>query len=309
MLKQAVVILLQIYHKLTTNLPGLYKWCIYLHKCLYIIPVLYKKPDEYHELSDYFLRSSVCLEVDFLKIYIIDGKKFSRYIFKFVWVLILLLSMSFISKSATVAYSLPIRSAVVVIDAGHGGWDPGASGVRGITEEEINLKIALKLRRLVEQGGGTAIMIREDDSGLYTEGGNGRETRKSEDLRNRHALINSCGADIMVSIHLNSFPQSQYYGAQIFYQENDEKSRKLAESIQDEVIKVLDRGNNRKVKATNSLYILKNNNMPGALIECGFLSNHEEERLLSDDHYQEKVAWSIFVGIVRYLEAEKKLDM
>lgn len=242
-----------------------------------------------------------------MRLYIIDRGKAGRYVFKFAWILALCICIGFISKSTTAAFSLPIRSAVVVIDPGHGGRDPGASGDTGITEEEVNLKIALKLRRLVEQGGGIAIMIREDDSGLYTEGGNGRETRKSEDLKNRHTLINSCGADILISIHLNSFPEEQYYGAQTFYLRNDEKSRKLAEGIQNELIKVLNRGNDRKAKPTDSVYILKNNNMPGALIECGFLSNHEEERLLDDEHYQEKVAWSIFVGIVKYLEAEKKL--
>jgi N-acetylmuramoyl-L-alanine amidase len=225
---------------------------------------------------------------------------------KFIWVLVLFIGIGFIGKSTTTAFSLPIRGTVVVIDAGHGGWDPGASGKSGLTEEEVNLEIALKLRRLIEQGGGTAIMIREDDSGLYTEGGERRETRKSEDLRNRHTLINSCGADIFISIHLNSFTQSQYYGAQVFYMEGDEKSRKLAESIQSEAIKVLDRGNDRKAKTIDSIYILKNNNMPGALVECGFLSNQEEERLLDEEHYQEKVAWSIFVGIMKYIEAEKK---
>lgn len=244
-----------------------------------------------------------------LKLYVIevDRKKAAGYLFKFVWVLALFICISYISKGTAAAFSIPIRSTVVVIDAGHGGRDPGASGRSGLTEEEVNLKVALKLRRLIEQGGGTAIMIREDDSGLYTEGGNGRETRKSEDLRNRHTLINSCGADILISIHLNSFPEPQYYGAQAFYLKNDEKSRKLAESIQNELIRVLDRGNDRKAKATDSVYILKNNNMPGALIECGFLSNHEEERLLKDENYQEKVAWSIFAGIVKYMEEEKNV--
>lgn len=241
-----------------------------------------------------------------MRLYIIDRKKAAGYIFKATWILVLLMSIGFIGKSTAAVFSIPIRSTVVVIDAGHGGRDPGASGRSGITEENVNLKIALKLRRLIEQGGGTAIMIREDDTGLYTEEGNRMDTRKSEDLKNRHALINSCGADILISIHLNSFPQSQYYGAQTFYMKNEEKSKRLAESIQKELIKVLNRGNERKAKTTDSMYILKNNNMPGALVECGFLSNHEEERLLDDEHYQEKVAWSIFVGIVRYMEEEKK---
>jgi len=241
-----------------------------------------------------------------LKLYIIDRNKAVRYMLKFIWIFVLLISISFISKSTTAAFAFPIRSVVVVIDAGHGGRDPGASGNRGVTEEEVNLKVALKLRRLVEQGGGTAIMIREDDSGLYTEGRKTEGTRKSEDLKNRHALINSCGADILISIHLNSFPQSQYYGAQTFYMRGEDKSRKLAESIQEELIKVLNRGNNRKAKAIDSIYILKNNNMPGALVECGFLSNYEEEQLLDDEHYQEKIAWSIFVGMIKYLEGEER---
>ncbi|HYE81812.1 MAG TPA: N-acetylmuramoyl-L-alanine amidase CwlD [Clostridia bacterium] len=242
-----------------------------------------------------------------MRLYIIDRKKAARYLFKFVWLLVLIICIGSISKSTIAVFSIPIRSTVVVIDAGHGGRDPGASGASGLTEEEVNLRIALKLRRLIEQGGGTAIMIREDDSGLYTEGGNGRETRKSEDLRNRHTLINSCGADLLISIHMNSFPESQYYGAQTFYLRNDDKSRKLAEHIQNEAIKVLDRGNTRKAKPTDTVYLLKNNNMPGALIECGFLSNQEEERLLDDEHYQEKVAWSIFVGIVKYMENEERI--
>ena len=239
-------------------------------------------------------------------LYIIDRKKASIYAIKFLWIFVLLISIGFISKSTTAAFSIPIRDAIVVIDAGHGGMDQGASGRSGITEGKINLKIAFKLRRLIEQNGGVAIMIREDDRGLYTEGGSTGQTKKSEDLRNRHALINSCGADVFVSIHLNSFPQSQYYGVQTFYMEGDEESKKLAESIQNEAIRVLNRGNKRKAKATDSIFILKNNSMPGVLIECGFLSNLEEERLLDQEHYQEKVAWAIFSGIVKYLEQEDK---
>ncbi len=241
-----------------------------------------------------------------MKLYIIDRNKAAGYMFKIAWVMILVLGVGFLGKTTTATLSIPIRGVVVVIDAGHGGRDPGASGASGLTEEEVNLRIALKLRRLVEQGGGTAIMIREDDNGLYTEGGNGRETRKREDLRNRHELINSCGADILVSIHLNSFPQSQYSGAETLYLKGDEKSAKLAECIQNELVKVLNNKNKRKEKATDDIYLLKNNSMPGVLIECGFLSNPGEERLLKDDHYQEKIAWSIFIGILKYMETEKK---
>jgi len=241
-----------------------------------------------------------------VKLYIVDRKRAAGYMLKITWILVLVLSFGLISRSTTAAYSLPMRSAVVVIDAGHGGRDPGASGASGLTEEEVALNIAMKLRRLVEQGGGTAIMIREDDSGLYTEGGDGKQTRKHEDLMNRRALINSCGADIFISIHLDSFPQPQYFGAQAIYLRGDEKSRLLAEGIQKELIKILNNNNRRTAKSTDTLFLLKNNSIPGTLVECGFLSNREEERLLGNDHYQEKIAWSIFVGIVKYMEAEKR---
>ncbi len=243
-----------------------------------------------------------------LRLYIIDRNNIFRYLLKVAWVMLLLTSIIFMRKSAIAVFSVPIRSAVVVIDAGHGGIDPGASGNRGVKEGEINLEIAMKLRRLIEQGGGSTVMIREDDSGLYKEGESTQGTKKERDLKNRHTIINGCGADILISIHANSFPQSKYFGAQTFFLLGDEKSQRLAESIQNEAIRVLNRGNERKAKSTDSIYILKNNDMPGALVECGFLSNHEEERLLEDGHYQEKVAWSIFAGIVKYLEAERERE-
>ncbi len=241
-----------------------------------------------------------------MKVYLIEGRYVYKLFIRLLWILLLIVSVEYASKTAMATYSLPINGAVIVIDAGHGGRDPGASGATGVTEEEINLKVALKLRRLIEQGGGLAIMTREDHSGLYTEGEGRTGTRKSEDLNNRHQLINESSADLFISIHLNSFPQSQYYGAQTFYQTGDEKGRRLADLIQAELIKVLNRGNDRVTKPTDSVYILKNNTIPGALVECGFLSNYEEEQLLREDHYQEKIAWSIFCGIIRYLEEARR---
>ena len=197
---------------------------------------------------------------------------------------------------------LPIKNKVIMIDAGHGGIDPGAVGRTGVLEDEINLKIAFKLRKLIEQFGGVGLMIREDDSGLYSEGKSRIRDMKNEDLRERHRIINESGADILISIHLNFFPQSQYYGAQCFYNEGDEEGRKLAELIQAELVDVIKNNNTRKAKSIDSVYILKNNKMPSVLIECGFLSNHEEERLLQNDNYQEKLAWAIFMGVMKYFE-------
>jgi len=200
------------------------------------------------------------------------------------------------------ASRLPIRNKVIMIDPGHGGIDPGAVGRTGVLEDEINLKIAFKLRKLIEQFGGVGLMIREDDSGLYSEGKSRIRDMKNEDLRERHRIINESGADILISIHLNFFPQSQYYGAQCFYNKGDEEGKKLAELIQAELVDVIKNNNTRKAKSIDSVYILKNNKMPSVLIECGFLSNHEEERLLQNDNYQEKLAWAIFMGVMKYFE-------
>ncbi len=243
-----------------------------------------------------------------MKIFIMNRRSFSRLFYRLSMVLILFLSLYVGSKETISVFSLPIKNTVIMIDPGHGGIDPGALGKSGTVEDEINLSIALKLRRLIEQAGGLALMIREDDTGLYTEGKSRIRSKKNEDLKNRHQLINESDANIFVSIHLNSFPQSQYYGAQTFYQIGDKRGKLLAEIIQNEFVTVIDRGNRRTAKGTDGVYILRDNKIPGALVECGFLSNYDEENLLKDDHYQEKVAWCIFTGIVKYFAQENKVE-
>ncbi|MFZ5353429.1 MAG: N-acetylmuramoyl-L-alanine amidase CwlD [Bacillota bacterium] len=239
-----------------------------------------------------------------MRLIVIDRHRSSKMLYRLLLIFMIVICVYVGSKEAISVFSLPIKNMVVIIDAGHGGRDPGASGSLGTVEEQINLEIALKLRRLIEQAGGLALMIREDDYGLYTEGRD--HNRKREDLLNRHKLINESGANILVSIHLNYFPQPQYYGAQTFYNRNDIKGKKLAELVQKELIKTLNRGNDRVAKPIDTVFLLRDNVMPGVLIECGFLSNYEEELLLREDHYQEKIAWSIFCGIVKYFESEKK---
>ena len=195
---------------------------------------------------------------------------------------------------------LPITNKVIAIDAGHGGIDPGAIGKQGKMEDDINLDIALKLRRLIEQNGGIVILTRDEDVGLYTENSPTVRAKKNEDLRNRRILINESEPDVFLSIHLNSFPQSQYYGAQTFYKKGSEESKKLAFLIQEELRNVLDKNNKRVPQPRDSVYIIREVSAPSVLIECGFLSNPQEERLLNDSKYQEKIAWSIYIGIIRY---------
>lgn len=195
--------------------------------------------------------------------------------------------------------ALPASSAVwenkvIVLDAGHGGFDGGAVGISGAVEKEINLEITLKLKALLEKTGAKVVVTRQDDTALA-------ETKK-EDMRKRKEIKESSGADIFVSIHMNKFSQEKYSGAQVFYA-NDEKSQKLGEHIQSAMVNLLNPENNRKAKATDgNVYILKESGVPSVIVECGFLSNAEEEGLLKQKDYQQKVAWSIYSGVLKYFD-------
>lgn len=208
-------------------------------------------------------------------------------------------------KVEEVSY-LPITNRIIGIDPGHGGVDPGAVSSSGVLEDEINLKIALKLKRFIEQSGGIVIMTREEDVGLYTEQSKTLRQMKSEDLINRNQLIEEADCELFISIHMNSFTNSKYYGAQTFYMKESEKSKKLAEIIQEELRNILDTENNREPAARDDVYLLKEASMPTVLVEAGFLSNPLEEKLLQTEEHQEKVAWSIYVGIMKYLSEYKE---
>lgn len=190
--------------------------------------------------------------------------------------------------------------STIVIDPGHGGMDGGASGAAGTVEKEINLAIAQKLRGYIELNGDVCIMTRETDAGLYDN--NSTKWVKSKDLKKRKEIIKNSNGDIFVSIHLNSFPQQQYHGAQVFYETGSEESKLLAECVQKQMVSMLDTDNKRVAKASDKYFILRNNPMPSIIVECGFLSNPREERLLKDEEYQNKIAYAIYTGILQYLE-------
>ncbi|UZQ82541.1 N-acetylmuramoyl-L-alanine amidase CwlD [Thermoanaerobacter sp. RKWS2] len=190
--------------------------------------------------------------------------------------------------------TVPIMNKVVVIDAGHGGPDPGKPGKYGKDEDELNLEIAQKLRELIEESGGIVVMTREDDTLS--------DSSLSKDLKNRVVKANEVIADVLISIHLNSFSQSKYKGAQVFYQNNSEKGKLLAELIQQELRNTLDPDNDRMAKSSNSYYLLRNAKMPAVIVECGFMSNPEEEKLLNDENYQYKIAWAIYKGLIHYFQ-------
>ncbi|MTI48297.1 N-acetylmuramoyl-L-alanine amidase CwlD [Sporosalibacterium faouarense] len=204
-----------------------------------------------------------------------------------------------------VTTTMSIANKVIVIDPGHGGVDPGAISNSGVKEKNINLLIAKKLKRLLEQSGTIVILTREEDVGLYTEKSTTYRQKKNEDLRNRRIMANEINPDIFITIHLNSFPQSRYYGAQTFFQQGSEEGKKLAVLIQEELKNVLDEDNGRVPQSRDTIYLLREVKALAVLIECGFLSNPEESSLLNNPVYQEKIAWSIYTGIIRYLNEEK----
>ncbi|NMA94472.1 MAG: N-acetylmuramoyl-L-alanine amidase [Clostridiales bacterium] len=198
-------------------------------------------------------------------------------------------------------FNLPLGSKTIVIDAGHGGIDPGAVSPSGTREDKINLKIAYKLKETLAREGSTVIMTRTSDEGLYdTRLGKGVGNLKRQDMQRRVEIIKNSNPDIVVSIHLNYFNQSQYYGAQVFYMDGSGEGKNLAQCIQLKLIDILNRGNNRQIKSVDNILILKASSAPSVLVECGFLSNPDEEKLLKTDRYLDDVAYAIYCGIVDY---------
>ena len=186
---------------------------------------------------------------------------------------------------------------VVVIDAGHGGTDPGKVGVNGAIESDINLKIALKLKEYLEEKGIKVVLTREDENGLY---GAGDTNKKRSDMEKRCEIINDTAPDMLVSIHQNSYSSEGVKGAQVFYFKNSNGGEKIASIIQSHLISEVDESNGRQCKENSIYYILKNVTCPAVIVECGFLSNYSEAELLVTNEYQEKLAIAIGNGIVEY---------
>ena len=186
----------------------------------------------------------------------------------------------------------------VVIDAGHGGFDSGKVGINGALEKDINLSIARKVQKNLEQAGIRTVMTREDDRGLYDEG---EENKKQQDMKRRCSEINESGADLAVSIHQNSYTQESVCGPQVFYYETSAKGKELAEILQETLNQNLQIARPRTIKANDTYYILRKTEIPTVIVECGFLSNGEEAEKLTQENYQERVAQAICEGIKKSL--------
>lgn len=191
----------------------------------------------------------------------------------------------------------------VVIDAGHGGADPGKVGINGALEKDVNLEIALMLKKFLEAEDLTVVMTREDENGLYDENAS---NKKVQDMKRRLEIIEKADPALVVSIHQNSYHEEYVKGAQVFYYATSEKSRELADILQEQLA-LLDPENKRQAKGNDSYYLLKKTGKPIVIVECGFLSNQKEAEKLVTSLYQEKLAWNIHMGVMKYLsQAEKQ---
>jgi N-acetylmuramoyl-L-alanine amidase len=212
-------------------------------------------------------------------------------------VVLLLLFWREISANAHPAIrpGLPLSRKTIVIDPGHGGYDPGVSA-GSLKEKDITLAISLALRDCLQAAGAKVVMTREGDYDLLSLPAAG--PKKRQDMEHRKQIIDAANPDLVVSIHVNSISSSRWSGSQVFYCDDSSEGKRLALILQEELARVL-KNTDRQAKPGN-YFILNESPAPAALVEAGFLSNRKEGRLLADKRYQAKVAWAVFLGINRY---------
>lgn len=233
-----------------------------------------------------------------------NGKKsIIAIITAFLIILSAMLYLTFMANfSAAEASSMPITQKTVIVDAGHGGDDGGAIGIDGTVEKDINLDIALKLEKILKFYGFNVIMTRTQDVMTCDDGLDSLRKRKISDIHNRFELMRKNPDAIFISVHQNKFEDSSQHGTQVFYSGNDERSKELAEAIQTSVTLTLQQKNDRVVKKSGSgIYLLYHAKIPAVLVECGFISNSDEVKMLKNESYRMKLAILIADGLLKYL--------
>ena len=211
-------------------------------------------------------------------------------------------------KTYTVANTPSDVTPTIIIDAGHGGFDGGASTDDGYAEKHINLNISLHLRDLLVMSGYNVVMTRTEDISLEDEGLDTVRERKRSDIYNRMKIMEETDNAIFVSIHQNHYSSERYWGLQVFYSGNfSEYSQPMAEAIQETVSELLQPDNDRQIKECGtSVYLLYNAKKPAILVECGFLSNHKEAELLKTEEYQKTISCCIYMGLLEYLSGGQR---
>lgn len=237
-------------------------------------------------------------------------RKIGEKVFSMFLGLLVLAIMLFLAKGASVTTvsdnaqkEMQEDKVCIVLDAGHGGFDPGKVGVTGQKEAEINLCIALKVRGYLEANDIKVVMTRETEAGLYDENA---DNKKVQDMKRRIAIMEEAAPLACISIHQNSYTQEYVNGAQVFFYAESREGKQLAGLLQESLRKRLNPDNHRTIKANDSYYLLKKTVIPTVIVECGFLSNYNEAALLEDEEYQDRVAWAIHMGIMQYIRENKK---
>lgn len=217
--------------------------------------------------------------------------------------LLLVLCVSLYKKHTTTSVmvkseEIEEKSPCVVIDAGHGGMDPGKIGIHQELEKNINLQIAKKVQQYLEQEDIQVVMTRETDEGLYQESDH---NKKIVDMKKRLEVIEESKPDLAISIHQNSYSSEEVTGMQVFYYKDSLEGKHAADMMQKQLIETLQPQKRREAKDNKTYYLLKKTTVPLMIIECGFLSNAKESKMLSDEVYQKRLAWAIHLGILKYL--------
>ena len=210
----------------------------------------------------------------------------------------------FTAKDSSTRWHLPLSGKIIIIDPGHGGVDGGATSKEGIVEKEVALDISFMLREYLQEAGAIVFLTREGEYDLAGDDVRGYSRRKTEDLHKRVELINESGADLFISLHLNAIASTRWSGAQTFYHPRVPENEMIAYFIQEQ-LKINLENTTREEKPIKSVFVLESAHIPGVLVEAGFLSNREEAALLGTETYQNKVAASIYEGILRYYSGEK----
>ena len=239
---------------------------------------------------------------------VLQPKRHTLFLFARVFFLILVFLLAGLctfflsSRLDTQRAGATATEPIVILDAGHGGEDGGAVGVNGVYEKDLNLAITNELAALLRGAGVEVVLTRTEDKLLYGEGEDVRGQRKKNDLKNRLAIAEAYPDALFVSIHMNTFSVAKYSGLQVYYA-GTEGSRELANAVQNTVREGVQPENRRVPQAaSSSIFLLHNAVGTSVLVECGFLSNPEECALLSQKDYQSRLCFSIFCGMMKYME-------
>lgn len=225
-----------------------------------------------------------------------------KRVMEMMMAVLLLISVFFLSKeAAVVSNETSEKEKVIVIDAGHGGADPGMIGIGGLEEKGINLAVSMKLKETLENQGFTVVMTRQEDKGLYEEG---TRNKKVQDMQNRIEIMEKAKPILAVSIHQNSYTEESVKGPQVFYYETSAEGQKLAVNIQSALNTELSTERPRKEKGNTSYFLLKKSPCVLNIVECGFLTNKKEAELLQTEEYQQKIVGAVVKGIVQYMEGK-----